>query len=328
MNKTLRGLSSSCLVSLLVLTAACAKASFAPTSGDVGATGGTAETEDSGLAPEVGGSDVAGSDVGESDVGGSCSEPNLPCAGVPTTGICDPVCQLRGCDWCTEKCSYVFDGTNTRPACVSHKGQAAFPDSCVLSSSDLSQQSDDCAPGNICLPPTVGDSIQYCFQLCSIDADCLGGVACGPFADTVDRLPRDEQVAEQDQEGLDRRELDAAIFRRQRRAEKVFQSHAAEEMIENGQRAHRGRTQHVSLGAGKRRCRRLGRRMCRLVRVRRLGGHGLGFLPGCTRTACRFRLAVAQCDRNMAKTKQFVTRRKCPVRARIKSLRGAYRYLR
>jgi len=122
---------------------------------------------------------VAGSDVGESDVGGSCSEPNLPCAGVPTTGICDPVCQLRGCDWCTEKCSYVFDGTNTRPACVSHKGQAAFPDSCVLSSSDLSQQSDDCAPGNICLPPTVGDSIQYCFQLCSIDADCLGGVACG-----------------------------------------------------------------------------------------------------------------------------------------------------
>ena len=42
--------------------------------------------------------------------------------------------------------------------------------------------------------------------------------------------------------------------------------------------------------------------MCRLVRGRRLGGHGLGFLPGCTRTACRLRLAAAPCDRNMAKT--------------------------
>ena len=127
-------------------------------------------------------------------------------------------------------------------------------------------------------------------------------MACSPFAHAVNRLPRDEQVAEQDQEGLDRRELDAAIFRRQRRAEKVFQSHAAEEMIEDGQRAHSGRTQHILAGAGNVLGRRLGRRTCRLGRSRRLSGHGLGFLPGCMRTACRLRLEAAPCDRNMAKT--------------------------
>ncbi len=73
-------------------------------------------------------------------------------------------------------------------------------------------------------------------------------------------------------------------------------------MIEDGQRAYGGRAQHVSTGAGDALGRRLGRRMYRFGRSRRLGGHGLGFLPGCTRTACYLRHTVAPCGRNVAKT--------------------------
>ena len=58
-------------------------------------------------------------------------------------------------------------------------------------------------------------------------AQGIGGMACGPFAHAVDRLAGDEQVAQQDQEGLDRRELRAAVFRRQGGAQKILQPHAA-----------------------------------------------------------------------------------------------------
>ena len=52
-------------------------------------------------------------------------------------------------------------------------------------------------------------------------AQDVGGVACGPFAYAVERFSGDEQIAEQDQEGLDRRELRAAVFGRQRGAQEV-----------------------------------------------------------------------------------------------------------
>jgi hypothetical protein len=153
----------------LVLTVACIKAKFEPITGGEGGTGGTTEAgttgnDDSGLA---------------SDVGGSCPEPNLPCSGSPSTGICDPVCQTGDCDWCSQKCTYVFDGTSAQPTCASSTGHGAFPNSCTRYSAATSKQSDDCAPGSICLRPTVGDSVSYCFQLCAAAADCLGGLECG-----------------------------------------------------------------------------------------------------------------------------------------------------
>jgi hypothetical protein len=121
---------------------------------------------DSGVEPDV-----------EPDAIESCPEPNLPCSGASAPGVCDPVCQRRGCNWCTEKCTYVFDGTNKQPACVPKTGKGVFPDSC-----DNSKPFDDCAPGSICLPPAVGDTTAYCFQLCARTADCLGGPACGQRA--------------------------------------------------------------------------------------------------------------------------------------------------
>jgi hypothetical protein len=176
MRNQLRRLS---LCSLLVLSAwACAKASFVPATeggagtGGAGGTGGTdgpAAIGDSGVEPDV-----------ESDGGVSC-EPNLFCSRAPAAGICDPVCQRGGCNWCTEKCTYVFDGTAAQPACVSKTGNGVFPASCTYSS-DNSTQSDDCAQGSICLPPSIGDLIPYCFRLCAGTADCPGGVACGQRA--------------------------------------------------------------------------------------------------------------------------------------------------
>jgi hypothetical protein len=165
MRNQLGGLSL-CSIALLVGAGACAKASFAPATiaDGGGGTDGPAAAADSGVEP----------DVGEFEVGESCSEPNLPCSDAPATGICHPICQRGGCNWCNEKCSYVFDGTVAQPTCVSNTGQGVFPASCKYS-----KQSDNCAQGSICLPPALGDITPYCFQLCILAADCLGEVACG-----------------------------------------------------------------------------------------------------------------------------------------------------
>jgi hypothetical protein len=168
MRNQLRRLSVCSLAVLWVLAGACAKASFAPTADGAGGAGGTGGTD---------GPAAIGDSGVEPDVIESCPEPNLPCSGAPAPGICDPVCQLGACNWCTEKCTYISDGTNKQPACVPKTGKGVFPDSC-----DNSKPFDDCAPGSICLPPAVGDTTAYCFELCARTADCLGGPACGQRA--------------------------------------------------------------------------------------------------------------------------------------------------
>jgi hypothetical protein len=179
MRNQLRRLSLCSLTVLSVLAGACAKASFAPATeggvetggaGGAGGTDGPATIGDSGVEPDV-----------EPDVRESCSEPNLPCSRAPAAGICDPVCQVGGCNWCNEKCTYIFDGTSKQPACVSKTGKGVFPASCTYSSGN-STQSDDCAQGSICLPPSVGDLTPYCFRLCAGTADCPSAVACGQRA--------------------------------------------------------------------------------------------------------------------------------------------------
>jgi hypothetical protein len=63
----------------------------------------------------------------------------------------------------------------------------------------------------------------------------VGRVVRGPFAHAIDRPSRDEQIAEQDQEGLDRRELGAAIFGRQGGAEEFRQARPPQKSIEDRQ---------------------------------------------------------------------------------------------
>jgi hypothetical protein len=91
-----------------------------------------------------------------------------------TAGVCDPVCQVGACDWCSQKCSYAADGS---PVC-SRAGEGKAYGPCIISLAGTAQQSDDCTPGNICLVPELGSGLSYCFALCRSSLDCPGGVTC------------------------------------------------------------------------------------------------------------------------------------------------------
>jgi len=155
------------VAALLILPTSCLHAGFDATADAAG------DTRDPGA---IGG--TGGVEAGPGEASVACPAPNLTCSGGSATGICDPVCQTGGCDWCNQKCSYAFDGVTTQSICAS-KAQKVFPQACQVTSSGSLQQSDDCAPGSICLAPTIGDNFTYCFGLCRSKADCLYGVECG-----------------------------------------------------------------------------------------------------------------------------------------------------
>jgi hypothetical protein len=170
-----RNLLASWLAVLLVSSVACTKASFEQiTSGGAGGSGGDAGSSGGGgQSADAGGSGGASSGP---EAGVVCPEVPLVCSAT-TAGSCDPVCQIGNCNWCTEKCTYAFDGVREQPTCAS-KGQKTVLQQCTLSSAGLPTQNDECAPGNICLAPTIGDNLTYCFSLCVSKADCTN-VACG-----------------------------------------------------------------------------------------------------------------------------------------------------
>ena len=162
---------------LLVLGAACSRAEFvavadgAAGTGDVDEASVIYDTSDAGNA--------RGLDTGD-EAGITCTAPSVPSCPPSDAGICDPVCQTGGCNWCAQKCSYVLSpaGDGVEPTCTS-MGKGVFPQICTVRAAGASQQSDDCAPGSICLAPTIGDSLTYCFDLCRSQADCPYGVGCG-----------------------------------------------------------------------------------------------------------------------------------------------------
>ena len=170
--------SSALLIALLGLDAACTRAEFVPVS-DGGTTADdasdTGQTSDANPLADAGAGDV------RRDTVIICSAPSVPsCTGSGGTGSCDPVCQTGGCDWCTQKCSYVdrSGSGDVQPACT-RAGAGVFPQDCAVVASGSPQQSDNCAPGSTCLPPIIGDSLTYCFGLCRSPADCAYGVECG-----------------------------------------------------------------------------------------------------------------------------------------------------
>ena len=160
---------SSCLAALLVWTVACTKANFEPIVGDAAGAGGTGGTTDTG-----------GS--GPPDASEPCSPPVTACSSttVPTIG-CDPVCQSGDCDWCGKKCTWVAAGISPAAACVPMPSvtQASPFEQCTTYSAGTPDQTDNCIPGNICLPPNSGAASHFCFQLCASSDDCLGGTPCG-----------------------------------------------------------------------------------------------------------------------------------------------------
>jgi hypothetical protein len=156
-----------CFASLLVLAMTCTKAHFAPEpdgSAAGGAIAGNGGTGGAGGTSGTGGSAAGG--MG----GASCQLSAQDCskqAGEILTAPCDPVCQRGTCP-CGQKCTYA--GTDPQPVCA---GQGAFKESesCKVKNSGSSDQSDDCAAGNICLAP-VSEKDAYCFKLCYQDSDC------------------------------------------------------------------------------------------------------------------------------------------------------------
>jgi hypothetical protein len=162
------------LLAWFVIAAGCVKAEFVPTTD--GATG----PDDAG---DIGSADSdarATSDTAGPEARPICSAPTVFGCGTLALAPCDPVCQTGDCDWCTQKCSYAYatDNRGPVPMCAA-TGTAKAPASCTVSFEGTARQSDDCAPGSICLAGTIGETRRYCFVLCRSAIDCPGGVACG-----------------------------------------------------------------------------------------------------------------------------------------------------
>ena len=163
-----RDLPSSCVATLLVLTAGCSKANFVPITDGADGAGDAVVAEDA--------ADAADSGFGP-EAAIICPAPSVSGCAPNSVGRCDPVCQTGACDWCTEKCTYAYGGGGPVPTCAS-KGAGTVSGACKVVSAGSSQQVDDCAPGNICLAPMIGDNLTYCFILCRSASDCPY-VQCG-----------------------------------------------------------------------------------------------------------------------------------------------------
>lgn len=84
-----------------------------------------------------------------------------------TGGKCDPVCQT-GCTGCAEQCSVNGVGALTCNAPLG--GAIGLGKSCDISAAGSPTQTDNCAPGLVCLNEGCG---MHCFRHCRIDADCV-----------------------------------------------------------------------------------------------------------------------------------------------------------
>jgi hypothetical protein len=84
-----------------------------------------------------------------------------------TSGKCDPVCQT-GCDGCSQKCSVNTAGALTCNA-PSGASRANEGDACDQVSAGTDQQTDECAPGLVCVELNCK---RECARLCRTNADC------------------------------------------------------------------------------------------------------------------------------------------------------------
>lgn len=164
----------SLLVTVLApLAAACTNARFAPL--DAGVEGAV----DRDLGQDRASDDLAVGPDSAAEVPSVCPSPAVPGCLPRTEGACDPVCQTGGCDFCVDKCSYVIADGALVAACRP-TGSRRTAEACSIIAAGVAEQADDCAPGNICLPPFIGDSTAFCFALCRDAIDCPYGVACAP----------------------------------------------------------------------------------------------------------------------------------------------------
>jgi hypothetical protein len=104
----------------------------------------------------------------------ACLKPVSGCT--PQAGMCDPLCQT-GCG-CQEKCSVNTAGALTcnqiSGSLIRTEGQ-----SCDQVSLGTTSQTDDCAPGLVCLDRGCNPQ---CSKLCRVDADCPGSTCSRDYA--------------------------------------------------------------------------------------------------------------------------------------------------
>jgi hypothetical protein len=125
----------------------------------------------------AGGKAGAGGVSGAGGAGGeTCFEAKPGCEpsdGGTDADLCDPFCQT-GCAGCREKCSVNSNSALTCNQVTSTRLKGVL-EACTISSGGFDTQSDDCAPGLVCLAD--GCSSGRCYQYCRKDEDC-GNAAC------------------------------------------------------------------------------------------------------------------------------------------------------
>jgi len=138
-------------------------------------TGGTLGTGGKGGGATGGSTGSGGGTGGKVGTGGSAGAACLPKVNNCTTtfdgGACDPLCNV-GCSACDQKCSVNTAGART---CNAPAGTPAnLMERCFLTQSggDLSTQTDNCGPGQVCIEPTTCGPL--CYHFCRSDADCPG----------------------------------------------------------------------------------------------------------------------------------------------------------
>jgi hypothetical protein len=175
MRKHSTNLLVSWLAVLLMSSVACVRASFVPSADAAGGAGA------GGVGGSASGGQTAGAGGG-AGAGSTCPAPTCP---TTATDTCDPVLQACGtCDYCSKKCTYALVGGTAQATCTANDPSPRnVTQSCNVTYSGSSTQSDNCQPKNICLQPINGGNpgVGYCFALCrSAVQDCSGGVACTP----------------------------------------------------------------------------------------------------------------------------------------------------
>lgn len=142
-----------------------------------GATGGTQGTGGKGGSGKggngTGGTAGAGGMGGKPGTGGAAGAACLAKVSSCTTtfdgGACDPVCNV-GCASCDEKCSVNSIGTRTCNAPVGAPAATLSPCYVTQNGADLSTQTDNCGPGEVCIEPTTCGTL--CYQFCRTNLDC------------------------------------------------------------------------------------------------------------------------------------------------------------
>lgn len=143
-------------------------------------TGGAAGKGGSGGASGSGGSATGGhagggGQAGMPGTGGVVCLPQISNCNGADAGRCDPVCNT-GCSSCDQKCSVNSAGTMT---CNAPAGTpAGFMQACQITQkgADVSTETDNCGPGQVCIQPTTCG--QLCYQFCRVNSDCASN-NCG-----------------------------------------------------------------------------------------------------------------------------------------------------